>query len=978
MPTDGTTIGTWNVRTLYACGKIYELTHELSRYHWDIIGLCEVRWTGFGETSTDEGHRLWFSGDDKKHTQGVAFIVRKEIASSVISCTPISSRMISIRISAKPHNITIIQVYAPTTDHTDDEVEEFYELLETTMKNAPRKDILIVQGDWNAKVGPDAFENWVGTVGRYGIGSTNDRGIRLLEFAKSHNLTIANTLHPHKLSRTATWHSPDGKTHNQIDFILVPQRFKSSVNKAKTRTFPGADIGSDHDMVLANFKLKLKAKRSPKSSRISFDLDQLKDPEIAHAYQARVGGKFAALNLIDQDIDTLANHTKEVLLTTAQEVLGKRRKKNRPWVTSEVLDLCDERRKLKGMKHTSVTANTQYKIVHGNVRKKMRKAKQNWIDEQCSSIDRDMERGSSREAYKTLKSITTTTMPRAAVIDDKDGNLLTDSKKVLERWTEYCSGLYNYQIDLDTSVLDNNQAPRTANESPPVLKTEVEAAVRSLKTGKSPGVDNIPSELLKHGGDGTLKALTALCQKIWNQKQWPVEWTQSLVIPLPKKGNLRQCQNYRTISLISHPSKVMLKVILNRLRPQAEELLSEEQAGFRAGRSTVEQIFNCRLIIEKHLQHQRDMFHNFIDFKKAFDRVWHKGLWSVLRGFNIDEGLVLLIQALYEHSSSAVIMNNQLGDYFRTTIGVRQGCLLSPVLFNIFLERIIHMTLHDYVPSISIGGRPICNLRFANDIDLMEGSAGELQDLTNRLVTSASAFGMEVSTEKSKIMINSTTNTTANITMNGETLEEVTNFKYLGATLSSDGTCTAEIRIRIATATAAMASLEKIWKSDISFKTKFKLYRSLVLSTLLYGCESWTLLAETERRIQAFEMKSMRKLLRISYLERKTNEFVQDQVTRLVGPQEPLLATVKRRKLQWFGHTTRHDGLSKTILQGTVEGGRRRGRQRKSWSDNIKEWTALTMPELITHAADRPTWRRLSASSASESPRRRNSLSRNQ
>ena len=147
----------------------------------------------------------------------------------------------------------------------------------------------------------------------------NDRGLRLLEFAKSHNLTLANTLHPHKLSRTATWHSPDGKTHNQIDFILVPQRFKSSINKAKSRTFPGADIGSDHDLVLASFKLKLKSKRSPKSTRLSFDLDKLNDPEVSQAFQAQVGGKFAALNLLDQDVDTLANYTKEVLLSTAQD-----------------------------------------------------------------------------------------------------------------------------------------------------------------------------------------------------------------------------------------------------------------------------------------------------------------------------------------------------------------------------------------------------------------------------------------------------------------------------------------------------------------------------------------------------------------------------------------------------------------------------------------------------------------------------------
>ena len=110
--------------------------------------------------------------------------------------------------------------------------------------------------------------------------------------------------------------------------------------------------------------------------------------------------------------------------------------------------------------------------------------------------------------------------------------------------------------------------------------------------------------------------LTAICNKIWKTGKWPTTWTQSLVITIPKKGNLQLCQNYRTIRFISHPSKVMLKIILNRLQPQAEEIIAEEQAGFRARRSTNEQIFNLRILCEKYLQHQQNLYHVFIDFSK--------------------------------------------------------------------------------------------------------------------------------------------------------------------------------------------------------------------------------------------------------------------------------------------------------------------------------------------------------------------------
>ena len=134
----------------------------------------------------------------------------------------------------------------------------------------------------------------------------------------------------------------------------------------------------------------------------------------------------------------------------------------------------------------------------------------------------------------------------------------------------------------------------------------------------------------------------------------------------------------------------------------------------------------------------------------------------------------------------------------------------------------------------------------------------------------------------------------------------------------------------------------------INFASKLKLYKSLVTSTLFYGCETWTLLADSEKRIQAFKTKCLRKLLRIFYLEHQTNDWVPSKVKFLVGPQEPLLATVKRWKFEWLRRVTRHNSLFKTILQGTLDGGQCHSWQRKWWMDNTKEWTSLPLPELVT------------------------------
>ena len=158
-------------------------------------------------------------------------------------------------------------------------------------------------------------------------------------------------------------------------------------------------------------------------------------------------------------------------------------------------------------------------------------------------------------------------------------------------------------------VLDCPQIPD--EEHHPILREEVEAAVKALKMGKSAGVDNIPAELVQAGGEAMIDILTTICNKIWKTGEWPTTWTQTLVITLPKKGNLQLCQNYRTISLIS--LKVMLKIILNRHQPQADEIIAEEQAGFRAKSSTTEQIFNLRILGEKYLQHQQNLYHVFTD-----------------------------------------------------------------------------------------------------------------------------------------------------------------------------------------------------------------------------------------------------------------------------------------------------------------------------------------------------------------------------
>ena len=161
----------------------------------------------------------------------------------------------------------------------------------------------------------------------------------------------------------------------------------------------------------------------------------------------------------------------------------------------------------------------------------------------------------------------------------------------------------------------------------------------------------------------------------------------------------------------------------------------------------------------------------------------------------------------------------------------------------------------------------------------------------------------------------------------GQKLETVTSFKYLGSVITDQGS-KPELLCRIAQATAALTRLKPIWiDKSISLSSKIRLMRSLVTSIFLYACESWTLTAELPRRIQAIEMRCYRKILHISYKDHVINEEVHAKIQQAIGPHEDLLTIVKRRKLQWYGHVYRSSGLAKTILQGTVKGVRRQGRQ---------------------------------------------------
>ena len=212
-------------------------------------------------------------------------------------------------------------------------------------------------------------------------------------------------------------------------------------------------------------------------------------------------------------------------------------------------------------------------------------------------------------------------------------------------------------------------------------KEEIKKAIRTLKNGKAAGPDGIPAEALKADIDTATDILHNLFAKIWDEEKVPADWREGLVIKLPKKGNLRDCSNYRGIMLLSVPGKVLNRVIIDRVKNAVDPQLMDQQAGFRRNRSCADQIASLRIY-----EWNSPLYPNFINYEEAFDSVDRQTLWKLLRHYGVPVKIVSLIQYIYQDMGCRVVHAGQTSEQFQVKTGVRQGCLLSPFLFLLVID----------------------------------------------------------------------------------------------------------------------------------------------------------------------------------------------------------------------------------------------------------------------------------------------------
>ena len=354
----------------------------------------------------------------------------------------------------------------------------------------------------------------------------------------------------------------------------------------------------------------------------------------------------------------------------------------------------------------------------------------------------------------------------------------------------------------------------------------------TLRNGKAAGPDRTPTEAIKADIETATSVLYSLFSKIWEKEAVPAQWREGIVIKLFKKGDLRDCNNYQGIMLLSVPGKVLNRIILERIREAVDPKLQDQQAGFCRNRLCADQIASLRNRVEESIEWNSTVYINLIDFEKAFDSVDREILWKLLWHYGAPDKIISLIRCMYKNLSCKIAHAGQLSQSFQVKSGVRQGCLLSPFLFLLVINWIMKTTTTGRNNGIEWTlWTQLDDPDFADDLALLSHSHSQMQDKTICLETISAGTGLKINRKKTELMkINSKANTP--VTVRGESIREVDSF-YLESAIDRDVTS------RIGKARAAFVMLKNIWASKkIDTRTKLRIFGSNMKSVLLYGSKT--------------------------------------------------------------------------------------------------------------------------------------------
>lgn len=1005
----GLILGAWNVRTLLDNDKREErrtalIGRTLRKYHVDIAALSETRLSE--ESSMEEigaGYTFFWKGkpDGTPRTAGVGFAIRTSLARNLESLPRgISDRIMVLRLKLNHASYaTIISAYAPTMTNTEECKDAFYEELDSTLKSTLSNDKLILLGDFNARVGAD-YNLWPKTLGKHGIGKCNSNGQLLLSECAAHNLFVTNTAFQQAAKYKTTWMHPRSKHWHMLDYVIVRRRDRKDVNV--TRAMTGSGWLSDHLLVRSTMKLHVahseRRQRQPQTRKLNVKALENADKakELYYGLKSQLNtdnDTDGAVNDATTDIENLWRTFRDTTIKVSTEVLGFVKRKHQDWFDendAEIEPLLNSmhtaHRNYIGNKQ-SPTLKRVYLECKRATQKHLRHMKNKWWENKAAELQEAADKHNTKAVYDSLKK---TYGPRSngstPVLTADDSTLLLDKSEILSRWAEHFNTVLNKRSHVcDAALQDIPQLPTLVHLDRVPNCTEVTKAIKQQAAGKAPGPDGIPPEVYKCGGDHMAVTLTKLFRVFWIKGEVPQELKDASIIHLYKrKGNRSQCDNHRGISLLSIAGKILARVVLNRLTAEVtDKVYPESQCGFRSGRGTADMVFAYRQLQEKCIEQSQPLYTVFVDLTKAFDTVSRDGLWKILHKTGCPERLINIIRAFHEGMNGRVFDNGSFSESFEISNGTKQGCVLAPTLFGIVFAVMLNYAFHEldlgvYLQVRSDGG--VFNLRrfsartklteflirdllYADDCALSAHNLEDIQTIVDRFADASKKFGLTISIKKTELMYQPRPNMAHYdpvITIDGTVLSSIKSFCYLGSLMSFNGSLDEEITQRISKASVAFGRLNsRLWRNHgVRLCTKIDVYKAVVLSSLLYCCETWTTYRRHIKQLESFHMRCLRRICNIRWQDRVPNTAVLEKCG--LPSIESLLVN---SSLRWAGHVVRmnDERIPKALLYGQLKGcSRRAGRPRIRYKDNLKHHLKSINMDLKTWEADatnRPLWR---------------------
>lgn len=991
----------WNIRTMLDRQNAERperrsaiVSHELMKYDIDIAALSEVRFPDSGYIREESGYSIYWSGRaaDDRSESGVALAIRDELVSKLIEePKAVNDRLITLRVPLSMDRwCTVIAVYAPTMTNSQEKINQFYDQLNMTLRSVPAPDKIILMGDFNARVGQD-HSTWPNVIGKHGCGKLNTNGELLLSICTEHQLGITNTFFKHKPAHKHSWMHPRSKHWHLIDFVITRQR--DLTDFMDTRAMRGANCSTDHIMIRSTVNLKVRRKiKKGKTTHQKLNVRRLKVKKVQQDLEQALNVRLDVTT--STGVENKWRSFKEAVYDVSKEHLGTVTKRHEDWFdenSAELHELIEIRNQARTSLLSRNTRSNKAKFKAAN--KKLtgicRERKNEWWLAKAAELQVLADTNDIKGFYQSMKAIWG---PRTShpdqLLASNNTTLLTEKKDLLIRWSEHFKKLLNETPEIDQDAIKNLKQATVQNwmdECPEI--DEVRRAVEMLSEGKSPGADGIHPEVIKKGGPKLLSALHEIIQDAWKTAVVPQDWKDAQLVTIFKKGDRKVCGNYRGISLLSIPGKIFARVLLNRLSSYAESFLPETQCGFRGGRGTTDMIFSLKQIQEKSIEQNMPLYMIFVDFTKAFDTVDRSTLWKLLLKLGFPDHFTNLISALHTGMKASVKLKDELSDPFQVNNGVKQGCVLAPTLFSIFLSVVLDHAFQNCSRGVWIQTRPgadlfnvnqyksitrtrkvlVRELMFADDTAFVAHSHDDAQEVVSCFARSAQAFGLKINIKKTEMLYQPApgshdNNQSRPIYINNEELTSVHKFRYLGSTVMNNNKMDEEIKTRMSNASISYGRLkQKVWyNKDLTFQTKCSVYRAVVLSSLLYGAETWPVYKLAARKLNSFMMRHLRQIMNVKWWDFISNDKILARA-KLPSMYELLI----QRNLRWAGHLHRMEEcrLPKQILYSQLaEGVRGIGRPRLRFKDTIKrsliakqipvgKWQALCQ--------ERCNWRKL-------------------